>query len=513
MKHLKLIAVNIIFLLLFTSCGNAKEKGMVRPSVLAGSWYPADKDTLEGTIENYFESTKEKVKGISTYKPVALIEPHAGYIYSGKAAAAGYNCLKGKDIERVIILAPSHYAYFEGIALSSADYFETPLGRIPVEKAICSKLSKIKGFSYNDSAHSREHSIEIQLPFLQRALDNFSIIPLLVGEVEGSEYKRFADSIKPFINDKTIVIASSDFTHYGSRFGYLPFRKDIPENLKRIDMAAEDFILKKDSTGFIKYFNETGITICGRKPIAILLNLLDESAKGKLLIYYTSGEITGDYNNSVSYATTIFYDSAKKVQTNNKKSKRKESGKYLTEEEKKTLLKLSRAVLRRYLEGKATDDEFLNTFNITDKLREKRGVFVTLKRREMLRGCIGYVLGIEPLYKAVRDNTINAASRDPRFEPVQPYEEKECEIEISVLTVPEEMSDIYDFEIGKHGLIIEKGWGRGLLLPQVPVEYGWDKKTFLEQLCRKAGLPTDAYKSGAKLWRFEAEVFSEEDFK
>lgn len=512
MKRLIFTLVSVLFFVLFIpSCTRAQNKTMVRPSALAGSWYPADKDSLKKAITGYLQpaSAQKSNNDVSPYRTVALIEPHAGYAYSGKAAASGYNLIKGRHYKRVIILAPSHYAYFRGISLSPADYFETPLGRVPVDRNACGILLKKSGFSSDAGAHSKEHSIEIQLPFLQSVLEDFKIVPLLVGEVNGREYQTFAESIKPIIDDETLLVASSDFTHYGSRFGYVPFRENIAENLNRLDMGAEGFILKKDAEGFVKYFEDTGITVCGRKPIAILLNLLDEQSSGRLLSYYTSGDVTGDYNNSVSYAATIFYEPEKRE----KEEKQKDVIRYLSDEEKKTLIKIAREVLTRYLSGESADDRFLDTFNITEKLKEERGVFVTLTKRSMLRGCIGYVRGVGPLYQAVRDNTINAASRDPRFEPVKPDEGKECDIEISVLTVPEAMSDVMDFEIGRHGLIIEKGWSRGLLLPQVPVEYGWDKITFLKQLSEKAGLPPDAYKSGAKMWRFEAQIFSEDEFK
>lgn len=506
--------VAVIFLLLFISpsCAKAqteKSEPAVRPSALAGSWYPADASTLAKNINSYLLSNTDRssLKKEET-APVALIEPHAGYVYSGKGAAAGYTYLSGKSYDRVIIIAPSHYSYFRGIAIAPVDYFETPLGRVSVDRQACDALLKKKGFSSNLEANRQEHSIEIQIPFLQTVLKDFKIVPLLVGEVNGREYDELADSIKPFVNSRTLLIASSDFTHYGPNFNYVPFGDPVKENLKKLDMGAVEKIIAKDSNGFIKYFTDTGVTICGRVPIAILTRILPPDCKGELVSYYTSGDVTGDFRSSVSYATVLFY---KKVYKKALTGGEEVDGLKLNADEKKMLLDLARATLRRYLKGESIDESFISNFNVSDKLKQKRGAFVTITKHGMLRGCIGYVEGIKPLYETIVDNAINASTRDPRFEPMKSAEEKDCDIEISVLTVPVPVGNVSEIEVGRDGLIIEKGWSRGLLLPQVPVEYGWDRDTFLRQLCAKAGLPSDAWKSGAKIMKFEAQVFSEHE--
>ena len=187
MKRLTGILVLFVFftIIFMPSCTKAQSKKMVRPSALSGSWYPADKAVLEKTVKSYLGKMSKNEP--ANFKPVALIAPHAGYAYSGKAAATAYNCIKGKDYKRVIILAPSHYTYFRGIALPTADAFETPLGTVDIDKEACDKLLGAKGFVRDSKAHSKEHSIEIQLPFLQTVLKDFRIVPLLVGEVEGKE--------------------------------------------------------------------------------------------------------------------------------------------------------------------------------------------------------------------------------------------------------------------------------------------------------------------------------------
>jgi len=352
-------------------------------------------------------------------------------------------------------------------------------------------------------AYKKEHSLEIQLPFLQESLKDFKLVPLIVGEVNGDEYEKIASSIRKFIDKETLLIASSDFTHYGFNFGYVPFKKNIRENLKKLDEGAVEKILKIDSNGFIKYQDSTGITICGRKPIAILLDILPKKAKAKLVSYYTSGDLMGDYSSSVSYATIAFFEppAKKELQVSDVNE--------LSKEEKETLIKVARKTLETFLSGKSLDD-ITKDLNLTPKLKENRGVFVTIKKHGDLRGCIGYIEGIKPLYEAVIDNTINACSRDYRFPPMEKGEAKDVTLEISVMTPLKEIKSPEEIVVGRDGLVIQKGFNKGLLLPQVATEYGWDRDTFLAQVCRKAGLPYDAWKEGATIWIFSAQVFGEE---
>ena len=178
-----------------------------------------------------FESAKpEKIEG----GIIALIEPHAGYRDSGKGAASGYKLIKGKNYKRVIILAPSHYAWFNGVAVLDATHYRTPLGLISIDTETCKKLLKEPYFKVVPEAYKKEHSLEIQLPFLQQSLKGFVLVPLIVGEVNGDEYRKIALSIRKFVDKETLLIASSDFTHYGFNFSYIPFKKNIKENLEKV---------------------------------------------------------------------------------------------------------------------------------------------------------------------------------------------------------------------------------------------------------------------------------------
>lgn len=275
----------------------------MRRSPIAGTWYPGDKQKLVKQIEDYFtQAQSPAIKG----RIFALISPHAGIQYSGQAAASGYKLLRGRKISRIIVLGPSHYTGFRGIATSAEDFYETPIGRIKVDRKVSDTLYKNALFKGPHQAELEEHSLEMQLPFLQVALGEFTLVPLVVGELSAKDYADAAQALAPYLDKSTIVVASSDFTHYGSRFGYLPFKDHPRENLKKLDGGAIDRILAKDCKGFLSYVDETGATICGSRPIGVILNLLPPAAKGTLLKYYTSGDLTGDFNTSVSYASIVF---------------------------------------------------------------------------------------------------------------------------------------------------------------------------------------------------------------
>ncbi len=275
----------------------------VRKSPIAGTWYPGEKQTLLRQIEDYFAQAKpSEVNG----RIFAVISPHAGMQWSGQAAAYGYKLLKGKNIKRVIVLGPSHRVGFRGLATSGEDFYETPLGRLKVDREISDALYKNPLFQGPRTAELQEHSLEMQLPFLQVALGEFSLVPLVVGELSKKDYTEAAKVLLPYVDSSTLVVASSDFTHYGVGFDYLPFSSNIKENLKKLDEGAIRKIIAKDFDGYLNYVEETGATICGTRPIGIILKMLPASARGTLLKYYTSGDLTGDFSHSVSYASIVF---------------------------------------------------------------------------------------------------------------------------------------------------------------------------------------------------------------
>ncbi len=302
MKYI--ITITGIFLILLQITCSCHGRDKVRQSILAGSWYPGTQKELSQTVESYLTKAQPQVPQGRVF---ALISPHAGYRFSGEAAGFGYKLLQGNDtIRRVVLLAPSHHWGFHGLSVFDVDAYETPLGKVEVDQEAGAALREHPMIDSIPYAHAKEHSLEIQLPFLQKALKNFKLVPIVVGQLSGDDYKTLADAIRPIIDDTTLVVVSSDFTHFGPSFGYLPFRNNIKDNLAELDGEAIKDIVSKDFNAFRQFLSRTGATICGREGISILLKLLPEQATGTKLVYYTSGDVTGDFTSSVSYVSIAF---------------------------------------------------------------------------------------------------------------------------------------------------------------------------------------------------------------
>ena len=500
----------------------------VRPCSGAGTWFPANPSVLEKQVLNYINSAPDvQIPG----RVIAVVSPHAGYMYCGDVMGAVYKSLKEKQYKRVIFLAFSHSYPVKGLSTPMVDAYETPLGTMPVDKEMRDALLKHDLVTSVARAHAHEHSDENQMPFVQVALQpGWKMISIYAGDLSRDEFNTAAEILKPFIDSGTLIVVSSDFTHYGHQYGYVPFTTNVKENMKKLDGGAIDKLLKRDFDGFQSYLRETGATICGRNPLSLLIKILPPDAQGKLIKYMTSGDVSGDYDMAVGYAGIAFFaaspetkstqhdDSAETTTMTDgilhepKHKVIEPEGDKLTDDERKTLLNLSRDALLGFLKnGDFKADK--QKYAITPRLKEHNGVFVTLTKQGQLRGCIGYVEGIKPLWEAVIDNTQNAAFEDPRFPSVKLKEFDDISIEISVMTPLHLVKSVDEIVIGKHGLVIEKGWHRGLLLPQVPVEWKWDRDEFLVHICAKAGLPATAWKDpSTKLYVFSAQVFSEEEF-
>ncbi len=275
----------------------------MRKSPIAGSWYPGNSAELTKLVTELLDDAQlPELKG----RPYGLISPHAGIQFSGSAAACAYKALQGLTVKRVILMGPSHYTCMYGMAVSGVDAYETPLGKVRVDRKICDALARQPLFQGPVQAEMPEHSLEMQLPFLQIVLGEFELVPLVVGELGRHDYAVAAAELKKYVNEETVVVVSSDFTHYGPRFGYVPFSDKLKQNLAKLDGDAIKKIIARDASGFLRYVDETGATICGSRPIGVLLQMLPSEARGTKLIYYTSGDLLKDYADSVSYASIIF---------------------------------------------------------------------------------------------------------------------------------------------------------------------------------------------------------------
>lgn len=496
---------SLIILMVFSI--NCKEGvKMIRGPVVAGSFYPGDPGTLRNAVRQYMENATVNVKG----KVLGLVSPHAGYSFSGGTAAYAYKALEGKDINLVILLGPSHHAYINGFSVYDKGAWRTPLGEVMVDEEFTSNL---QGYSdlidYYPEGHISEHSLEVQLPFLQETLKGFKIVPIVFNIDNLKVCSILANALSKELQkrDNWVIIASTDLYH-----GY-----DY-EVAKEVTGKVDEYIKDLDCLALLEYDRSMrargACAACGVSAVVTMILTVGNfgANKAMLLNRTNSADVTGQRGGYVvGYGAwaIVKSDSAKAEKEEKEEEeeveKKEESGvQNLTEEEKEELLTIARKTIDEYVRNGNIPE-----FNVkSERLKEKSGAFVTLKKNGELKGCIGLVVAEEPLYLAVRNMAISAATRDPRFPPISPSEINGIEIEISVLTPFQKVRKVDEIEVGRDGLMIRKGFMSGLLLPQVPVEQGWDRETFLEHTCYKAGLPLNAWRD-AELWKFQALVFSE----
>ncbi len=481
-----------------------KIERVVRPAAVAGSWYPGDAKALAKLVDGLLADAKPPKPG-GTGPLRALIVPHAGFRYSGPGAAAGYTLLRRSQPRRVVVVGPSHRGRFRGLSIANVTHYRTPLGDIPLDLEAVTALRRATLVRAHDQAHQREHSIEMQLPMLQRVLKpGWTLVPVLVGGMDASDYARAAELLKTLADDRTLFVASGDFTHYGPNYGYVPFPPDegVATALRDLDMGAYAQIAARSASGFADYRRRTGITACGFGSVSVLLHLVGPSAEPTLLRYYTSGEVGGDYTNSVSYLTVAF--------TAARPFGARAGPDALPDEQMKVLHGLATRALHRAVNEGASAvraDELVDPATLDPRLRKPSGAFVTLKRDDRLRGCIGHIVAHEPLYRAVASNAVSAALRDRRFRPVKSDELATLDVEVSVLSPLRRVPSYEAFEVGRHGVVLSKHGRRAVYLPEVATEQGWDRAQTLSHLARKAGLPNDAWREGATFELFTSQAF------
>ena len=471
---LSLLSVVLIFVFCSVSMGQTR-----KPAV-AGTFYPADKTVLSSQINKYLANVPYKSLSGDL---VALLVPHAGYDYSGQVAAYAYKLLEGRHYDNVIIIGASHHKNFGGIAASGDDYFETPLGQVKVNKDLLASMMKYdKEIFVDNDAHMPEHSIEVQLPFLQTVMKDFKIVPLLFGGMSIDTCIRLAGALQAVCDKKTLVIISTDLSHYHDY-----------ETVKTMDATAISAILEVDAKAFLTSISEAKAEACAFPAVTSMLIASPYMGinRVQLINSSNSGDVTPEKKRVVGYASIAFVK--KQI--------------ILSDSEKKKLLSYSRATLNNIFSGGKVGIS-LNG----EALLTRSGVFVSLKKQGDLRGCIGYIYPFKSLYMAVADDTVLAATKDNRFPPVTKDEVNDIDIEISVLSAMRRVTNTNDIVVGRDGLFIEKSGKAGLLLPQVPVEFGWGRTEFLENLCGKAGLGKDDWKSEeAQIYSFTAELVSDHE--
>ena len=445
-----------------------------RPAAVAGSFYPGPAGELASTVRALLDAAP----GAPTPTPIkALVVPHAGYVYSGPIAASAYALLAAQrhSIKRVVLAGPCHRVAVRGLALPSVAAFSTPLGEVPIDQDLAAALLDLPQVQQSDAPHQLEHSLEVQLPFLQTVLDDFSLLPLAVGDATVPEVAEVLERL--WGGDETLILISSDLSHY---HGYA--------EAQRRDQATVGQILALQPLSSYEQ-------ACGALPVnALIVAAGRHGLAPKLLDLRNSGDTAGDRSRVVGYASLAF------VAANAAVAERTTLGRAL-------LAQARNAIAADLGLAAATAPEL-------EEMRQPAASFVTLTKTGQLRGCIGSLEARRSLRDDVRANACAAAFRDPRFPPLSPEEFAQVRVEVSLLTAPQPMTAsgeedaLRQLRPGIDGLIFAVGSHRSTFLPQV-WEYLPLPQQFLAQLKIKAGLPPDFWSPEVKLWRYQVEKWKE----
>ncbi len=474
------------------SC-RAQPAGKVRPAANAGLFYPADAGELTRMVDGLLaKAGPPALDGVA-----ALVVPHAGYVYSGAVAAAAYALVKGRRFDRVIVIAPSHVEAFGFSSLYDGAAYATPLGPVAVDAAFATALAKSgavrrSGRGHEPAAGRAEHAIEVQLPFLQRAIGAVRLVPIVMGLADYESCRELGLALAAAIQGPgTLIVASSDLSHYH------PY-----EDAVRMDRNTLRAIQEFDYLSLSRNIDLRVWEACGGAPIVAAMIAAERlgARRATLLAYANSGDTSGDRRQVVGYGAVALHSGGSPAAAG-------EASFSLNADEREELLRVARASVESVVRmGRRLPDPAPKS----EALAQDRGAFVTLRKNGELRGCIGYVAPTKPLVLTVRDVAAMAAVEDTRFRPVAQQELPLIDYEVSVISPMRRVLDVNEIVVGRHGLLVRRNGREGLLLPQVPLEEGWNRTGFLENACLKAGLPKDAWKDArTDIFSFTALVFSE----
>jgi len=477
-----------------------KTPGEDRQPAAAGRFYPGNPQELKATLSELFSQSKPR----TVPNVIGIAAPHAGYVFSGIVAASAYNQLDPeKDYDNIFVIASSHQVSFMGASIYNRGNYITPIGTVPVNIPLANKLIENHPvFTFHPEADHTEHSIEVQIPFLQyRLKKEFQLIPIVLGTQSEESCKKIAMALKPYFNEKNLFVFSTDFSHYPSH-----------NDAVSADKVTCEAILKNSPDVLMKTLHEYKkrnipnlvTNLCGWTSILTMLYMTahDPGITITPIQYMNSGDSKyGDTSQVVGYWALAI---SKALKTKNGAENFN-----FSQNEKAALLNIARNTLTSYIRQRRVPD--MDSAGFSQNLLMKAGAFVTLHKNGELRGCIGRFTSDVPLYKVVQQMTIAASTEDSRFDVVTPGEIDQLEIEISVLSPMKRIYSPDDIVVGKHGIYIKKGYFSGTFLPQVATETGWTREEFLGHCARdKAGIGWDGWKD-AELYTYEACVFQESE--
>lgn len=498
-----------------------------RPWAVAGKFYPASSAQLQAQVDGMLDAAPNVVLDGALE---GVVTPHAGYVYSGAVAAAALKHIRGRRVDTVVLVGPSHYFSFDGVAVHARGSFRTPLGAVPVDEGMCADL--IAASPHIDDmpdAHAPEHGLEVQLPFLQRLLTDFRIVPIVMSDFSEANCSLLADALTRATEGRdALVLTTTDLAHYP---GYEDAKKSDAAMVEAMETFDPGEVRARSDAYLASNIRNLRTTMCGLGPVVAGMRHARQTGATGLrgLLYANSGDVEGasldqvvgyvaaafvDENRPEQIHPTIGSDAAKRARPVSVPMSAPDAS--VPEQAQRAMLRLARDAMTRHLTG--ANPPRLDAYGFSDevmaRLAERRGVFVTLKGGGSLRGCIGLVVTDERLADTIPRMAVAAATEDPRFPKVTSEEAPLLEIEVSVLTRPRRLTDLESIEVGRHGLIVRQGSKQGLLLPQVAEEQAWNRRQFLAYTCLKAGLDPRAFEDPATtIETFTAHAFSEADFE
>lgn len=486
----------------------------VRPPAVAGQFYPKEPEILEQVVQAFLLQARLAVPP-SPHPPVALIVPHAGYPYSGAVAARAYAAVTGHTYDAVVFLGANHTVpSLDAGAIDLLDEaFATPLGKVPVARDLASEiLEALPGFVPDLTMHRQEHSIEVQLPFLQAVAPGTPIVPIIVGDVTWERAQEFGQALGEVLaRHRALLVATTDLSHYP------PYAEACQVDVQTVEAIASldgQQVWETDAREMEAGHESLACTLCGRGAVLVALAAARVlgAERAHLLLYANSGDVLfGDRDQVVGYAAFAIWRAGEEPASWEAppapcRLEAEAENRALDPEEQVGLLRAARETLEWTLGLGFPPLEV----DPSPALYQPRGAFVTLKKGGELRGCIGNLSGQGPLLRTVQRMAIAAALEDQRFPPVTFGELPDLQIEISVLSPLEEVPGPESIQVGVHGVVLVHGSRQAVYLPQVALEEGWDREAMLDHLAEKAGLPADAWRDPeARFYVFTAQVFEE----
>ena len=480
----------------------------IRPPAVAGQFYPADAAVLRAALDGFFRDAV----AARVVQPVALVVPHAGYIFSGQIAADAFRQAAGMHIETVVILGTNHTSgSFRRVSVYDGEGYRTPLGVARVNRELAAALVRDGGAVFDASLHGSEHSVEVQVPFIQFLFPDATIVPAVVGSPDPEICRRFGRALAAqAAGRRLLIVASSDLSHYPEHGVASDVDRRTLEAIANLKAEAFDDMAARAAS-----LEGRGVSTCacGEGPIRVVMEAARAlgALRGTVVSYANSGDTAvGESGRVVGYGAVTFSRGEPGADVAALQPVAPDPKGALDAADKRVLLRLARETITRFLRAESVP----LPRGGSPKLLRESGAFVTLRARGELRGCIGRIQPSGPLIQLVGTLALDSAFRDSRFSPVTAAEVKDLDVEVSVLTPMAAVPGPDAIVPGRDGVVLRVGDRSAVFLPQVATEQGWNRAALLDNLARKAGLPPSAWRDkNARFLTFQADVFGESTLK